>query len=71
MNTYIEDEFIHGASLPVDEEHPDFCADDMVYDVTQIYFNEIGQRALLTVEQERHLSRLVRQGDFDARQKMI
>ena len=73
MNTYIEDEFIHGhgASLPVDEEPPDFCADDMVYDVTQIYFNEIGQRALLTVEQERHFSRLVKQGDFDARQKMI
>ncbi|WP_460528272.1 RNA polymerase sigma factor RpoS [Chitinimonas naiadis] len=40
-------------------------------DVTQIYLNDIGQSALLTPDEERRLARLVVQGDFDARQKMI
>jgi RNA polymerase nonessential primary-like sigma factor len=40
-------------------------------DVTQLYLNEIGANPLLTAEQERELSRRVRQGDFAARQKMI
>ncbi|WP_348944999.1 RNA polymerase sigma factor RpoS [Chitinibacter sp. FCG-7] len=40
-------------------------------DVTQIYLNEIGQCKLLTPDEERTLSRLVVQGDFAARQKMI
>ena len=40
-------------------------------DVTQIYLNEIGQNALLTPKQEFELATLVKQGDFQARQKMI
>lgn len=40
-------------------------------DVTQIYLNEIGREGLLTPDQERELATRVRQGDFDARQKMI
>jgi RNA polymerase nonessential primary-like sigma factor len=40
-------------------------------DVTQLYLNEIGVNPLLTAEQEGVLSRRVRQGDFEARQKMI
>jgi RNA polymerase sigma factor RpoS len=44
---------------------------DMQGDVTQAYLNEIGQNALLTAEEELRLTRQVRQGDFDARQRMI
>ena len=40
-------------------------------DVTQIYLNDIGHNALLTPDEERILARLVVQGDFAARQKMI
>ncbi len=72
MNPSIEDELMHGSGCPIEDEHqPDAYADDSNFDVTQIYFNEIGQKALLTPEQERDLARLVRIGDFDARQKMI
>ncbi len=44
---------------------------DELPDVTQLYLNEIGREGLLTPEQERELATRVRQGDFDARQKMI
>ena len=44
---------------------------DLLSDVTQIYLNEIGHNALLTPEEERRYSRLAKQGDFPARQKMI
>ncbi|MEW6677883.1 MAG: RNA polymerase sigma factor RpoS [Pseudomonadota bacterium] len=44
---------------------------DELPDVTQLYLNEIGREKLLTPEQELALSTRVRQGDFDARQKMI
>ncbi|MGB8339016.1 MAG: RNA polymerase sigma factor RpoS [Burkholderiales bacterium] len=40
-------------------------------DVTQVYLNDLGRRALLTHEEEHTLTRAVRAGDFDARQKMI
>lgn len=40
-------------------------------DVTQIYLNAIGREPLLTHEEERQLTRRVREGDFDARQSMI
>jgi RNA polymerase nonessential primary-like sigma factor len=40
-------------------------------DVTQIYLNEIGQNALLSAPDELHYARLAKQGDFEARQKMI
>ncbi len=45
--------------------------DFLLTDVTQIYFNEIGHNALLTAKEEAVLTRLVKQDDFDARQKMI
>ncbi len=44
---------------------------DVQIDVTQLYLNDIGQSALLTPEQEVVLARLTREGDFEARQKMI
>jgi RNA polymerase nonessential primary-like sigma factor len=43
----------------------------LLEDVTQIYLNEIGARPLLTPEEELATARLVRAGDFVARQKMI
>jgi RNA polymerase nonessential primary-like sigma factor len=45
--------------------------DFLLTDVTQIYFNEIGHNALLTAPEEAILTRLVKQDDFAARQKMI
>lgn len=44
---------------------------EFLNDVTQIYLNEIGANPLLTPEQELSYSRLARQGDEAARQKMI
>ena len=44
---------------------------DLQADVTQIYLNEIGHNALLTPAEEQRLSRLMKQGDFEARQRMI
>lgn len=62
-------------SIPL-EELPDLKDDeislvDMNGDVTQAYLNEIGHNALLSAEDELDLTRRVREGDFDARQKMI
>lgn len=44
---------------------------DLLEDVTQPYLNEIGAKALLSPQEELETTRLVRQGDFAARQKMI
>ena len=49
----------------------DFPSADLLSDVTQLYFNEIGQNELLTIEEEQIFARLAKQGDFAARQKMI
>jgi RNA polymerase nonessential primary-like sigma factor len=54
-----------------DETPDEYVAPDILSDVTQLYFNDIGQNALLSAQEEVHYSRLVRQGDFAARQKMI
>jgi RNA polymerase nonessential primary-like sigma factor len=60
---------------PRAEEEPEAEAEtflsDLNADVTQIYLNEIGQNALLTPPEELRLTRLVVQGDFEARQRMI
>lgn len=40
-------------------------------DTTQHYLNKIGAHPLLTVVQEVHYATLAKQGNFDARQKMI
>ncbi|QLI83048.1 RNA polymerase sigma factor RpoS [Chitinibacter fontanus] len=53
------------------KEDPERYVSESTGDVTQIYLNEIGQCKLLTPDEERALSRLVVQGDFAARQKMI
>src|SRR5207249_2752506 len=44
---------------------------DFLNDITQIYLNEIGQSPLLSAEQELGYARANRDGDFEARQKMI
>ncbi len=44
---------------------------DFLNDITQIYLNEIGQSPLLSPTEELGLSRATREGDFEARQKMI
>ncbi|MBI3530303.1 MAG: RNA polymerase sigma factor RpoS [Betaproteobacteria bacterium] len=49
----------------------DYFGPDILSDVTQLYFNDIGQNELLTVEEEVRHARRVREGDFIARQKMI
>ncbi|MDR3352244.1 MAG: RNA polymerase sigma factor RpoS [Zoogloeaceae bacterium] len=40
-------------------------------DVTQLYLNRIGEKPLLSVEEEREITQRVKAGDFAARQKMI
>lgn len=40
-------------------------------DVTQLYLNEIGRNALLNAQEELKLAKLVKAGDFNARQRMI
>jgi RNA polymerase nonessential primary-like sigma factor len=63
------DEPLPGEQEPLEEE--DYASADLLSDVTQIYFNDIGQSELLDAEQELHYARLARAGDFAARQKMI
>jgi RNA polymerase nonessential primary-like sigma factor len=59
-----EVEIFASATVPVKEN-------DFFSDVTQLYLNEIGANPLLTAEEELRLARLVRKGDFAARQTMI
>ncbi|PKO90757.1 MAG: RNA polymerase sigma factor RpoS [Betaproteobacteria bacterium HGW-Betaproteobacteria-10] len=44
---------------------------ELLEDVTQLYLNEIGAKPLLTPAEELATTRLLRAGDFPARQKMI
>ncbi len=46
-------------------------AAELSTDTTQHYLNQIGLRPLLSVPEEVHYATLAKQGDFDARQKMI
>lgn len=72
-----EDEFLpqeeatEDAAPPAVAEAEDYAGPDILSDVTQLYFNDIGQSELLSAEDEIRYARLVRQGDFAARQKMI
>ena len=61
------------AALPGPEPVAEVSSPDTEFlnDVTQLYLNEIGANPLLTPEQEGTLSRASRDGDFEARQKMI
>ena len=49
----------------------DYLGPDILSDVTQLYFNDIGQNELLSVGEEVRYARRVREGDFSARQTMI
>ncbi len=53
------------------EEFRSLLANELATDATQRYLNQIGQRPLLTPEQEQHFATLAKQGDFAARQVMI
>ena len=69
-----EDESPEEEQAPQAEEavaEVDHFTADVLSDVTQIYLNEIGQNALLSASDELHYARLAKQGDFEARQKMI
>ena len=52
-------------------ESPISELDGSSLDITQVYLNAIRRMVLLTVEQERTLTRLVKEGDIEAEQKMI
>lgn len=81
INQAYEDESVQSeeeaiVSLAADEPEPqstetESYANEFQGDATMIYLNEIGQNALLSADEERRLARLVKQGDFEARQKMI
>jgi RNA polymerase nonessential primary-like sigma factor len=58
------------AADPVDELKTVLAA-ELSTDTTQHYLNQIGARALLKVEEEVHYATLAKQGNFEARQKMI
>ncbi len=64
----IEDEVAAAGSA---EEFRSLLANELATDATQRYLNQIGQRPLLTPEQEQHFATLAKQGDFGARQVMI
>jgi len=53
------------------EELKTVLAAELSTDTTQHYLNQIGMRPLLTVAQEVHFATLAKQGNFEARQKMI
>lgn len=68
----------HRASLLVDHREEEvlpkskqLVADDSDIDPTQLYLNEIGFTSLLTAEEEFHYGKLAREGDIEARNKMI
>ena len=70
----VEDEGFEGQpddSLPLAEPESVAPEIELLEDVTQLYLNEIGAKPLLTPEEEVATARLVRLGDFAARQKMI
>ncbi|WP_019141254.1 RNA polymerase sigma factor RpoS [Noviherbaspirillum massiliense] len=55
---------------PVDELKTVLAA-ELSTDTTQHYLNQIGARPLLSAEEEIRFATLAKQGDFEARQKMI
>ncbi|AIY41870.1 RNA polymerase sigma factor RpoS [Collimonas arenae] len=70
----IDDEVVvDGVVVVVDgvEELKKVLAAELSTDTTQHYLNQIGTRPLLTVAEEVHFATLAKQGNFEARQKMI
>jgi RNA polymerase nonessential primary-like sigma factor len=55
---------------PIDEIK-NILAAELSTDTTQHYLNQIGTRPLFCAAEELHFATLAKQGDFDARQKMI
>ncbi len=53
------------------EELRSLLANELATDATQRYLNQIGQRPLLTPQEEQHFATLAKQGEFSARQVMI
>ncbi|WDZ94567.1 RNA polymerase sigma factor RpoS [Herbaspirillum sp. WKF16] len=58
------------AETGVDEIKKALAA-ELSTDTTQHYLNKIGAKPLLTAAEELHFATLAKQGEFDARQKMI
>ena len=72
--TYPEDNDIEepdGAPEDEPQAENERSTNEFLNDVTQLYLNEIGANPLLSATEELRLARLVRKGDFAARQKMI
>jgi len=69
----VEDEFEGQPDDSVLLPEPELVAPEieLLEDVTQLYLSEIGAKPLLTPEEELAATRLVRAGDFAARQRMI
>ena len=69
------DESSEGTVAPVEvagiDELKKVLSTELSTDATQHYLNQIGARPLLTVPQEVHFATLAKQGNFEARQKMI
>ena len=63
-----EETYLGAPEAPPEE---DYGSADLLSDVTQLYFNEIGQNHLLSVEEELSFARLAKAGEFASRQKMI
>ena len=66
-----QDEDVEELAQAEDTATEDYLGPDILSDVTQLYFNDIGQNELLSVEEEVRHARRVKEGDFTARQTMI
>ncbi|HKB83587.1 MAG TPA: RNA polymerase sigma factor RpoS [Burkholderiales bacterium] len=65
------DEEVDELASAEDSAIEDYFDPDVLSDVTQLYFNDIGQNKLLSVDEEVRHARQARAGDFAARQTMI
>lgn len=72
-NEDAEDDELDSSPEPEEDSPPlqNFAEDSSSTDVTQLYLNEIGHSALLDAKTERALTRSMKLGDFEARQRMI
>ncbi len=66
-----QEEAVEEVAQAEDAAVEDYLGPDILSDVTQLYFNDIGQNELLSVEEEVRHARRVKEGDFTARQTMI
>ncbi len=66
-----QEEDVEELARAEDTAAADYLGPDILSDVTQLYFNDIGQNVLLSAEEEARHARRVKEGDFTARQTMI